>query len=327
MNFDQSFSSIFSDLDVPEVFITEHLTTAKGDYVKIYLYCLFLCKYKGEISPLDLSKKLNLPIGTIEEGLKYWMKESVLSKKDNTYLLSDLKQQEVNKMYKPKLTTSVEDAIKNTEKNVARTQTINAINGMFFQGVMSPTWYTDIDLVFSKYNFDDDVVISLFQYCSDRNALHRNYLMAVADAWSKSGIRTINQLDEYYSKYENLVQIKRTVGKKLGLSRKLSQYEEAYVDKWVMDYGYPLNVIEIALKKTTSKTNPSFDYIDKIISDWHERNLKNETEISSFIEAEKQKRKEFKMPVSAINTNTSTLQKFNDVSTSQYTDLSKFYIN
>ncbi len=325
MNFEQTISSIFSDLDIPEVFITEHLANAKGDYVKIYLYCQFLCKYKGEISPLDLSKKLNLPIATIEEGLKYWMKVSVLSKKDNTYILSDLKQQEVTKMYKPKLTTSLEDAMKNTEKNITRTQTINAINGMFFQGVMSPTWYTDIDLVFSKYNFDDDVVISLFQYCSDRNALHRNYLMAVADAWSKNGIRTINELDEYYSKYENLVQIKRTVSKKLGLSRKLSQYEEAYVDKWVMDFGYPLNVIEIALKKTTAKTNPSFDYIDRIISDWHERNLKNETDINTFIENEKKKRKEFKAQTPSSLSN--TLQKYNDVSTSQYNDLSKFYMN
>lgn len=325
MNFEQNISSLFSDIDLPEVFITEHLSTAKGDYVKIYLYCLFLCKHNGEISLNDLSKKLNLPLSTIEEGIKYWTKESVLSKKDNTYLLADLKQQEISKMYKPKLTTSLEDAIKNTEKNVTRTQTINAINGMFFQGVMSPTWYTDIDLVFSKYNFDDDVVIALFQYCSDRNALNRNYLMAVADGWAKSEIHTIHQLDEYYSRYEKLIQMKRTISKKLGISRKLTQYEEAYVDKWVMDFGYPLNVIEIALKKTTSKANPSFDYIDKIISDWHERNLKTETEVNSFIETEKKKRKEFKAQTTGTLPN--TLQKFNDASNSQYSDLSKFYMN
>ena len=42
MNFEQKASMLFSDLNVPEVFITEHLGAANGDYVKIYLYCLFL---------------------------------------------------------------------------------------------------------------------------------------------------------------------------------------------------------------------------------------------------------------------------------------------
>ena len=122
----------------------------------------------------------------------------------------------------------------------------------------------------------------------------------------------------------NLQRIKKTISKKLGLSRKLSQYEEAYIDKWVIDYAYPLDVIEIALKKTTSKTNPSFDYIDKIISDWHERKLSNQTEITEFLNEQKQKRKEFKQQT--VN-NITPIQKFTDNQTSQYDDLSKFYIN
>lgn len=324
MKFEQKMSMLFSDLNIPEVFITEHLGAANGDYVKIYLYCMFLCKYNSEISPLDLSKKLALPLSTIEQGLKYWEKNNVIMKKQKTYVLNDLKQQEIDKLYKPKLTSSVEEAIETTAKNVQRTQAISAINAMYFQGVMSPTWYTDIDLLFAKYKFDEEVVIALFGYCFDRQALHRNYLFAVAEGWAKSGITNMQELDDYYANFENLVQIKKTVCKKLGLSRKLSQYEEAYIDKWVIDYSYPLDVIEIALKKTTSKTNPSFDYIDKIISDWHERKLSNQTEINEFLALQKQKQKMFKQP---IQTNVTPIQKFTDNQTSQYDDFSKFYIN
>ena len=223
------------------------------------------------------------------------------------------------------MTTSLEDAMANTAKNVARTQAISAINAMFFQGVMSPTWYTDIDMLFSKYKFDEDVVIALFQYCFDRQALHRNYLFAVADGWNKNNITNMNELDEYYANFENLMNIKKTVSKKLGLSRKLSQYEEAYVDKWVMDFNYPLNVIEIALKKTTSKTNPSFDYIDRIISDWHERKLSTEEEITTFMKEQKQKQKDFKQQtISSIP----SIQKFHNTNEStQINDFSQFYMN
>ena len=32
--------------------------------------------------------------------------------------------------------------------------------------------------------------------------------------------------------------MKRTISKKLGISRKLTQYEEAYVEKWLQEYKY-----------------------------------------------------------------------------------------
>lgn len=314
---------LFSDLNIPEVFVTEHLCAANGDYVKVYLYCLFLCKYNGQISPLDLSKKLSLPLATIEQAFKYWEKNNVIRKKQNAYVLVDLKQQEVDKIYKPRVTTSVEDAMQANSKNIIRTQVVNAINGMFFQGVMSPSWYTDIDMIYAKYNFDDDVVIALFQYCFDRQALHRNYMFAVAEGWSKSGIKTMQELDNYYEKFENLAKTKKTIAKKLGITRKLSQYEEAYIDKWTIDFNYPLDIIEIALKKTTSKTNPNFDYIDKIISDWHERKLGTSEEINNFLKEQKQKQKDLKVQTNKVT----SIQKFTDEGSNQFNDLSKFYMN
>ena len=197
MNFEQNLSLLFEDLNLPEIFISEYICAASGDYVKIYLYCLYLSKHKIDVDPLDMSKKLAISIATIEQGLKYWEENNVLIRKGSSYILADLKQNEVNKLYKPKLALSTEDAIKNTEKNVYRSQAITAINEMFFQGLMSETWFADVNLLFSKYMFDENVVISLFNYCYDRKALHRKYLFTVADAWAKNGIKDQNDLDRY----------------------------------------------------------------------------------------------------------------------------------
>lgn len=321
MIFEGNQSMLFSDLNIPEVFISEHLCMANGDYVKIYMYCSFLCKYNGEISPLDLSKKLCLPLKTVELGLKYWEDQGVMIKKQKSYMLVDLKQAEVDKLYKPKVTSSIEDAISANSKNVLRTQAINEINNSFFQGVMSPTWYTDIDNLFTKYQFDEDVMISLFRYCFDRQALHKNYLTTVAEAWHANNIKSMNDLEKYYLQYEKTNEIKKSICKKLGITRKLSQYEEAYVEKWVVDYCYPMDIIEVALKKTTSKSNPSFDYIDKIISDWHERKLNTVDEIATYSKEQKEKYKNIK------DTSTTLNQKYTDTETNQYTDLNKFYAN
>ena len=327
MNFEKNWSTLFEDINIPELFVSNHLTNANGDYVKLYLYCMFISKHNGDISPLDLSKKLSLPLSTVEQGLKYWEENGVMTRKQKNYILNDLKQQEIGKLYTPKLTSLPEDAVKNTSKNVQRTKIINAINSMFFQGVMSPTWYTDIDTLFAKYKFEEDVVYSLFQYCFDRQALHRNYLFTVADAWAQSGIVTMEDVDNYYSQFEKTNQMKKSIGKKLGFVRNLSEYEEAYVNKWVNDFNYPLDIIEIALKKTTSKTNPSFDYIDKILTDWHERKLNSVSDINEFLKTQREKQKEFKQLDLTSAQSGKTIQKYHNNVNSQLTDLSQFYAN
>ena len=118
---------------------------------------------------------------------------------------------------------------------------------------MSPSWYSDIDLWFKKFEFDEEVMIALFQYCFDKSALHKNYVKTVAEAWHSSNIKTFTDLEEYDDNIQKIKKIKKNISKKLGLTRNLTQYEEAYIEKWIQEYKYNLEIIELALKKTTSQ--------------------------------------------------------------------------
>ena len=71
-------SMLFSNTEIPDVFFTEYLSSANGDYIKVYLYILFLSKYDKDIKINDLSKKLALPLKTIQEAFKYWEVAGVL---------------------------------------------------------------------------------------------------------------------------------------------------------------------------------------------------------------------------------------------------------
>lgn len=294
MKLEQSDKSmLFSNTEIPDVFFTEYLSSANGDFIKVYLYILFLSKYDKDIKINDLSKKLALPLKTIQEAFKYWEEAGVLIKKHTGYILVNLQEVELLKLYSPKLTSSPED-IKKNAKNQYRAKAIENINNQFFQGIMSPSWYSDIDMWFKKYNFDEQVMLALFNYCFDHSALHRNYIQVVADSWYKNNIRSFSDLDKYYEKQEKISSVKKSIIKKLGLNRNLTVYEDAYVEKWTIDFGYSLDIIEIALKKTTSKSNISFEYLNKIISDWHDRNLKTATEIQEYIQMSKQKQENIK---------------------------------
>ena len=125
-------------------------------------YVTFDIKEK-DIKINDLSKKLSLPVKAISDGLKFLEESKLILKKTTGFIVIDLQEVTLNNLYKPNLTQSKE-TVENVAKNQARAKAIEHINNMYFQGIMGPSWYNDIDLWFRKYNFDEQVMIALFDY-------------------------------------------------------------------------------------------------------------------------------------------------------------------
>lgn len=296
-------SLLFSETMIPDIFFSEYLSDLPGDYLKIYLYMSFLSKYHKEIKLNDLSKKLNIPLKIINDGIKYLEENNLILKKTTGYIVIDIQEVTLRNLYTPNLTMSKEK-IEQTSKNKSRAKAIEHINNMYFQGIMGPSWYNDIDLWFKKYEFDEQVMIALFDYCYNRGAMNKKYVQVVAEGWYSNKIKTWNDLDQYYEKRENLNKYNKTIAKKLGKYGKLTEYEEAYIENWVLNFGYDMSIIEIALKRTTLKQNPTFEYINNVITDWHDRNLKTASEVQAFLEQRKKQTKsvqELKSKVSKTN--------------------------
>lgn len=309
---------LFSNTEIPDVFFTEYLSQANGDYIKIYLYIVFLSKYGKDVKINDLSKKLNIDFKIIQEGIKFWEDLGVITKKNTGYIINNLQEIELHKLYKPKVALSAED-LKKTAENQYRAKAIENINNIFFQGIMSPSWYSDIDLWFKKYDFDEEVMIALFQYCYNRSALHRNYMQTVADSWHKQNVKNMNDLDSLFEKQDKLNVLYKAINKKLGYTRTFTEYEKAYIEKWSVEYGYSLDIIEIALKKSISKVNPTFKYYDSIISDWYDRNLKTAEQIEKYLVEQKQKNKDIKKLEKTAS--------YNNYDQRKYDNLNSLYAN
>ena len=291
MKFEQNDKSImFSTTELPDMFFSDYMGNIPGDYVKIYLYINFLSKYNSEMSANDMSKRLTLPINTINEGMKYLEKEGFLLRKQNGFVLIDLQEKILNDTYILKMNNS-QEKIEQNENNKKRIKLMEYLNNKYFQGIMGPMWYSDIDNWMDKYGFDEQVMINLFDYCYSKSALHRNYVQVVAESWGLNKVKNLDDLENYYREQEKLMKIKRDIAKKLGRKSGLTQYEEAYIENWVNDYKYDMTIIEIALKKTTSRSNASFEYINNIIKDWNERNLRTPAQVTQFLEQRKAQNK------------------------------------
>jgi DnaD/phage-associated family protein len=300
------------------MFFTEYLFGATGNQVKVYLYLLFLAKNGREAKIADVAKILNIPFKEVEESIKYWVDEKLITPKSNGYIINNIQEIELNKLYSVRATMSAKD-IGQSEKNKYRTQAIENINNTYFNGLMSTSWYADIEMWFKKYGFDEQVMITLFGYCYNKSALHRNYIQAVANAWNSNNIKSYNDLELYEEKMDKLKLVCKAISKKLRLTRPLTEFEEDKVKKWSVEFGFGTEILELALKKTTSKANFSFDYIDKILVDWNDRNLKTVADIENYLATQKQQNKNIK-----------ELQKkvgYFNYEQREYTDLDAQYAN
>ena len=168
-----------SDTNIPDLFILNYMNSLQGLDIKLYLYILFALKNNLEVDVSSLSKQLCVTEAEISNSLDVLQAEELLIKNSQGFIVTDLKEVEINKSYIPKMEPKVNRVQSELERK--RMAAASAINESFFQGIMSLGWYTDIGTLFKNYSFSEEVMIALFHYCMERKALNRKYVYAVAE--------------------------------------------------------------------------------------------------------------------------------------------------
>jgi len=128
------------------------------------------------------------------------------------------------------------------------------------------------------------VMVALFQYCKGRDALNRKYVGQVALSLSNKKITSHLEFEKYMEAFQKTREIGYKISKALRLQRNLTVYEEDCVTRWSEEYGYGMEVIEIALKRTMGKSI-SFRYIDSILRSWFKEGLKTREQVLAHSEA------------------------------------------
>ena len=90
---------LFSNTELPDIFFAEHMSNIPGDTLKIYLCLVFLSKYSKHVKLNDLSKKLNLPLNVINEGIKYLEQNNLILRKHESFLIVDLQKATLDDIY------------------------------------------------------------------------------------------------------------------------------------------------------------------------------------------------------------------------------------
>lgn len=289
MQFEIVKDILLSDTLVPDIFLSDIMLRLPSDAVKVYLYCIFLSKYNKKALPEDLAAKLDLSVDTVKAAFVILEQEELIIRTPNVVSLPNIKEQALLKIYKKRTTSDINPKEQQTQANIKRIQCIDSINKMFFQGLMAPSWYSSIDNWFLNYRFDEDVMVSLFKYCYDNNALNIKYVEKVAATWASKGINNHWELEKYMETRERTREIGKKVAFALSMGKKLTIYEEKHLETWLNEYNYDMPIIEEALKLTVGKSTP-FKYAHNILTNWYKQGIKNLEQLKAYLEASPEKR-------------------------------------
>ena len=281
MKFVEKLNREVMDVELPGIFVNNCMTSLDELSLKLYIYIKFLAKNNMEFARADIAKKLGVKVAELEKAFDTLEAEELVIKTVDGFDILDVKEQELNKIYIPKLEPKTTKIKSDVEKK--RIAAANAINESFFQGIMALCWFVDINTLFEKYGFEEEVMIALFHDCAERKALNKNYVFKVAESWYKGGVKTFADLEVYLEAQDKLQQIKAKIKSKLRLNRAFTEYEEIYISEWINKYEYTFDEIDYAIKKTVAKGNASIGYINGILTNWYESGYKT---LANILEAE-----------------------------------------
>lgn len=282
MHIEENRKLLVSDTLVPDIFITEYLPALGGLAVKIYIYGLLLARSKKTITENEFSTRMGTDNETVKAALTELAAHGLVVFTEKGFDFTDIKAQEIEKIYRPRTSQSPVNLL-SKEVVSEREKMMSDISKTFFSGVMSPSWYCEIDNWFDRYRFEPQVVYALFNECKRRKKLDsKAYIAKVAQNWSNHGIVTYQDLNAYFLSYDKINKIFKKIGQKL--HKTITEYDEELITKWVEKMGFEFDVIEIALRKTSKLSSPNLDFTNKIIEEWFSHQLKTTAEVLQYEE-------------------------------------------
>lgn len=302
---------------VPNSFIDELMADADGEFVKIYLY-LLRCMNAPEqsFSISSMADKFEHTEKDIKRALKYWEKAQVLHLEYNEekqltgICLSDTDRFETSGKQANTATTS--SAAKNTsEKHQAapaenltvsnpdvsvkpdyslddmqafqadrNVQELLFMTETYLGRTLTTTDITSILYWYDGLKFPMDLIEYLVEYCVEKNRKSMHYMEKVALSWHQAGIHTVSEAKEANARYNRT---NAAVKKAFGISgRNLVESELSYIEKWTNQYGFSVELVLEACKRTMQNTHqPSFEYTDSILKNWKTKKVSSLEEIAA----------------------------------------------
>lgn len=292
---------------VPNAFIDDLMIGANGEFVKIYLYLLRCMNSSEGFSISKIADKFDHTEKDIRRALKYWEKMHVpqLEYDQNEQLTgiclldsaahtqnhaAPIPSVSASDIPLPSVCDSNTGGSEYSRPSYSKDQLLSfrqdeSTGDLLFiieRYMGQPLSRNDYDTILYWYNelhFSTDLIEYPVESCVDKGHKNIRYMDKVALSWVAASIHTVEEAknaDNIHS------QTYYGVMKAFGISgRKLVEFERNFISKWTNTYGFSLDIIAEACKRTIQATGQSsFQYADSILENWHRSSIRHPEDIA-----------------------------------------------
>ncbi len=128
---------------------------------------------------------------------------------------------------------------------------------------------------------EDEYILMVAAYCARKEKKNVKYLEATTVSIYDRGIDTTAALEEHFLWLETKDTFEAKLRRLIGVgARKFSPKEQAAIDRWIREFAFEFDVIELAYAKTVDSIGKaSVPYMDKILASWHEKSYKTASDV------------------------------------------------
>lgn len=283
----------FGTTPVENRFILDYLPSAKGDFVKVYLWCLMKVNAGEAFGLEEMAQELFLTVSEVEAALRYWERRALVVRLQDVppkYRLYSPTQQSLKKG-----TPLMAD-----DGYVAFTENVYAL--FADRRKITPSeialaweWVEDIGL-------SQEVVLMLLTHCISQRGVQFSLKKAesLAVRMKEENVITCDDADHFLRHEQAVHEGARKVLSRMGKRRAVSQDELDLYQKWVKEWGFDKEAILDACAETT-KGDPSFKYLDGILNGIRSRSTaRTGTQVKQQLEQEYQVKEQYVQVLSEL---------------------------
>ena len=300
---------------IPNAFFDQYLPRANGEFLKIYLYLLrWLSQPEHALSLSGIADIFFMTENDVTRALKYWESEGLLQLSfDRDGSIVSICLNSITSSESPDTSSAVSSGraavpTANVPSGTSQTGTLKTADALpgshpshsiqelhhfsesddgaqlifiiqqYLGRPLSPADLNTIYYFYDELGFSRDLIEYLFEYCVSNGHTHMRYIEKVALSWADQHITTA---DEARTQSETHQKACFAVLKAFGLGGRMPAAGEAeYINKWTRTYGFSIDLILEACRRTMMAVHtPSFEYTDKILSNWKSLGAYTMTEV------------------------------------------------
>ena len=275
------------DTKIENIFISEYLPAAPGDYVKVFLYGYMYAEHGLSQTAKDMARQLGMSESDIGKAWSYWEKYGVIKKHyldDEGKVDFAVEFVSLKELMYGKTTAPVQESEEKPETNIFGNEAVkklfDEIENMLGRN-MSSTELTEILTWIEDDNIAPEVVLFGFTYSIEKNKTSIRYISKVVHGWNNDGYYTVDAIREHLADVDSRFYEYKRVMTALGMHRLPTEAEKKMMDSWFDDMGFNMDKVLEACDQTVRISTPTFKYVNTVLENWAEQAEARGTEVNS----------------------------------------------